>query len=115
MIICVCLFLFGCTSQKNEEPVQAEWTGDYQNEDISLNIHFDDDYPDGIAFEFEKQGEIFDHYAYFDTDDKMQAIYDADESGHTLTFSLRYDRIIVKEINGVTFEETSLTGQYIKK
>lgn len=75
LILCICCFLVGCTSQEAVQPIdetgkaiivdQIGWVGQYQKEDILLTISYDNEYSEGFAFEIEKGVEGFGEYARF--------------------------------------------------
>lgn len=47
--------------------------------------------------------------------DKKTAVYDIQEDGYTLTFTLKHDKIIVEENDGMSYLDVCLSGEYVRK
>lgn len=125
LIFCLCLFITGCGPNKkhqiaNEEPQiivedNIGWVGEYVNDDLTLIIVYEADYPEGFRFDFSLGQKGFANYAYFEDGKQKKAIYDANELGYTLTFELKNDKVIVRESGGTSYLDTDLSRTYQRK
>lgn len=113
LVLIFCLMLLGCSSsvEKNED---LSWEGQYQKDDLVLTIKYDDEYKDGFSFSVMLGERGINDYADFETD-KNKAVYDVGEDGHTLEFTLKKDKVIIKESGGINYLQVELSGDYQKK
>lgn len=115
--ILMLFILVGCVSdiskeQNNETP---HWDGTYVCESVALSIEKEDIDENGFVFVLKKGDSVLTNYAFFKEDNPLNAIYDIEEDGHTLIFTLESDQIIVEELEGPSILGVDLTGQYKKK
>lgn len=105
--------LVGCSSvtDKNED---LSWEGQYKKDDLILTIEYDDEYQEGFSFSIMLGEKGIKDYADFE-DNKNQAIYDVGEDGHTLEFTLKKDKVIIKESGGINYLLVELSGDYQKE
>ncbi|MEG0276582.1 MAG: hypothetical protein RR630_06095 [Coprobacillus sp.] len=113
LLIVLSMLLLGCspTVEKNED---LSWEGQYQKDDLNLTIEYDDEYKTGFAFSIMLGEKGIKDFADFE-EDKNIAIYDVGEDGHTLEFTLKKDKVIIKESGGINYLQVELSGEYQKK
>ena len=121
MIIFMCLLMIGCTIKQEDSSVsestnvdESQWAGNYVCGDVKLIIAIEDDY-DGIVFDIEMDEEGFGNYAYFKDETHLEAISDIQEDGYTLEFSLKKDKVIVKESGGTSYLLIDFSGEYMRE
>lgn len=121
IIIFMCLLMIGCTIKQEDSPAsestnvdESQWVGNYVCGDVKLIIAIEDDY-DGIVFDVEMGEEGFGNYAYFKDETHLEAISDIQEDGYTLEFSLKKDKVIVKESGGTSYLLIDLSGEYMRE
>ena len=109
LIICLCLF--GCQSSGSK---QGTWPGVYTKDKTTIEIYDLEEEDDGQLFLFTVQvGERdMEGYAFIDPSDDHLALYELEEDGHRLTFTLDGDQIIIEENGGPTYLGVDLSGTY---
>lgn len=127
LMICLCLVLFGCSSQQKVEKeshiqdnqigeIHKKWIGQYMRDDGVVIEFLEDNMNDKntLSFTVELGVKGFGNFAYIQ-ENQYQAIYDIEEDGHTLEFLLNKDKLIVEESGGMTYLNTDLSGEYTKQ
>lgn len=128
--IMACVLLVGCTSHQtknigNEEKTDADvflelhdkWVGEYVKGDVVIRFYEsdDDDEETALPFRVELGEKGFGDYAYFEEGTDDQAIYDTEEDGYTLEFTIDGDKLFVEESGGSSYLDTDLSGEYIRQ
>lgn len=123
LCVIICLILVGCGSkqkevikEENSQYLYEEWIGKYKRDDgvIIEFAHDETDVDNMISFTVELGVKGFGDYALI-YDNQNQAIYDVEEDGHTLEFTLDHHQLTVKESGGISYLNTDLSGKYIKQ
>lgn len=123
LIVMMCFMLIGCGAKQREVSkeisslsLHEEWIGKYKrNDGVVIEFLRDETNKDNmISFTIELGVKGFGDYAFI-YDHQNQAIYDIEEDGHTLEFTLQHHRLIVKESGGISYLNTDLSGEYIKQ
>ncbi len=114
MIVMFCLMLVGCqTKEPIEDKAPLIWEGIYNKDNIALTIELENDYVDGFYYTFEYQGKKDQNYA--DYKNKTTAVSAPLEDGYSLRFTLKKDKVIIEETEGMSYLKTSLAGEYVKE
>lgn len=125
--VLLCVLLIGCGAKQNsngqsqsqdkgEIGIYEEWLGTYQRKDGVLVFieHDEGDSPDMLSFNIEKGERGIGGYAYIQNDNN-QAVYEAEEDGHTLELTLKKNTILIQESNGPSYLKIDLSGEYVKQ
>ncbi|WP_028043181.1 hypothetical protein [Candidatus Stoquefichus massiliensis] len=119
VILIWCLLISGCgrrhqPASVQEEPIQNQ-TVIYIKDDITLSLIYSDDFPEGFEFQFDINGYGLGEFARFEDNTHQKAIGQENEDGHTYSFTLKKDSVIVKESEGQNALGIDLSGKYIKE
>lgn len=118
IVICVCLLLCGCRLQGlsygSGDENQTELIGEFVHDDLRLTLIKHQSGELEYAFEFISTGVGINEFAHYVDHSQKEAIFDKQDDGYILTFSIEEDKVTVKEI-GLSFLDTDLTGDYIRE
>lgn len=122
IVMCLCLLLCGCEflgkpslpyGDTTEEKI--ELIGEYVNDDLILTLRKHQSGKLEFYFEFISTGIGINEFARFVDSQQKEAIYDKQDDGYILTFSIQEDKVTVKETGGESFLYTDLSGEYVKE
>lgn len=124
-LLCImCILLIGCQKQeKFEENEDVEindsigWVGDYCNSDsdILLSIYYLENNPNYFEFRIEHDGNGFGDYAFFEDQQKHNAVYHSSQSNYSLKFILKDNKVLIKESGKNKDLNKVLAGEYERK
>lgn len=114
-IVLLSLILLGCQGAPSQKKENLVWDGTYLKDNIDVVISMEDDFPDGFKFDFQYNGDDMTDYATYEDEEKLHAICSVTEDGYTLRFTLEKDKVIIEEIDGHSYLDIGLSGEYIKK